>query len=248
MQMLPASVLFPSGYRHRILVVDDEDHTLMMTKLMLKDYYDVVLANSAAQARKILETQKFSALLIDNHMPGEKGLNLLDGLAESHSRHHIYLMTGDNNFRTASSRDEDASVNVLIKPFTVGDLLERFGAEWDRHRVLVVDSDASSLEMARQTYEPYYEVVTAHNVAEAQRAYNERSISMAIVASHLPDGKAFADGLTGTMEAARILLASSDRAQSAQFEVIEKPFAPETLLAPVARCLTELSRKVAIEL
>ncbi len=246
MQILPASVLFPPAQRHRILIVDDEQDTLDTTKVMLEDYYDVVLAQSAAQARAILETQKFSALLVDNHMPGEKGLKLLDWLAQSHSWHHIYLVTGDHNFQRASSRDENfPGANVVTKPYSANDLLERFGAEWDRHRILVVDPDQNNLETAQRTYEPYYDVVTALSAAEAQRGHNEQEISITIVASDLPDGLGFAEHLKGTMDATRIILASHDKVTSSQFVVIEKPFEPATLLAQVAQCLSELSRKAA---
>ncbi len=245
MPILPASVVFPAAQRHRILIVDDEDFTLDMTKLMLEDFYDVVLARDAVQARQILQTQKFSALLIDNHMPGEKGLNLLSWLAETHSRHHIYMMTGDSNFKYASSRDEAfASVNVVMKPCSAKNLLDRFATEWDRHRILVVDPDERNLETAKQTYEPYYDVVTARSVAEAERSRDQQFVSVAVIASDLPDGAGFAEHLTSTMDKRRIILASPDKVESVHFAVIVKPFDPGQLLAQVAQCLSELSQEI----
>jgi DNA-binding NtrC family response regulator len=60
-----------------LLIVDDESDMLDFLERVLRRKYRVTRCDSAAQARKALQNQHFDAVLSDQKMPRETGLELL---------------------------------------------------------------------------------------------------------------------------------------------------------------------------
>lgn len=63
--------------RHTILCVDDELRSLETLERTLDEEFDVICANSAAEALAVLETRTVAAVICDQRMPGMKGVELL---------------------------------------------------------------------------------------------------------------------------------------------------------------------------
>ena len=119
----------------RILVVDDEDEVLRICSRALSGAgcgYDVVTANTAAQARTYLAEQAFDLLVLDIHLPEENGLSLLKGVRESHPDLPAMLITG---YPAVSTVFDAIRMNVreyVLKPFTVRRLLEAVAASLEK--------------------------------------------------------------------------------------------------------------------
>ena len=84
----------------RILVVDDDDMNLTRTKIILKDEYDVLLADSGVRALHILKNQKVDLVLLDIDMPEMNGIETFERMKGFASEIPVI-------FLTASGLEED---------------------------------------------------------------------------------------------------------------------------------------------
>ncbi len=108
-----------------VLVVDDDRGVRRLTARMLRtEGYQVLEAESGAEALRTLESDPGIGLLVtDIVMPEMDGLALAD-LALARSPHlRVVLMTGHAPELTAQLELRDSSLPVLLKPFTAEQLL-----------------------------------------------------------------------------------------------------------------------------
>jgi two-component system OmpR family response regulator len=80
----------------KVLVVDDEEDLASMAEALLSSQgLDVVVANSAIDAMRILEQDKdIDALFSDVMMPGMTGLQLADAVSDMYPHVKIVLTSG----------------------------------------------------------------------------------------------------------------------------------------------------------
>ena len=100
---------------YRILVVDDEPNvTAGLQKVLRKEPYEILSANSAAEALVILSSQSVQVVISDEMMPGMTGAELL---AEVRKRHPLIvrmMLTGH------------ASMDAAIKAINEGEVYRFF--------------------------------------------------------------------------------------------------------------------------
>lgn len=101
-----------------VLVVDDEPMNVEMIKYFVEDepMYEIVGANSGAEALNILEKQEINLILLDLVMPGMNGFETLARIKEKYNI-PIVLMTGDKNIETINKASEYGAEDYLTKPF-----------------------------------------------------------------------------------------------------------------------------------
>ena len=104
----------------RLLLVDDEPMLQFTLKLMLEEFFDVVVASSGNEGRALIEAAPdFDVVLSDLQMPGGSGQQLHAWVAEAHPKlaGHFVFMTGgactDSAIRFLSRPD----VVSIEKPF-----------------------------------------------------------------------------------------------------------------------------------
>lgn len=104
----------PAGLVRKVLVVDDEaDLADLAEALLTSRGLDVVVANSAMEALRILERDgDIDALFSDVMMPGMNGLQLADAVSEFFPRVKIVLTSG----YTAPSMLDDRERRYLFTP------------------------------------------------------------------------------------------------------------------------------------
>lgn len=68
--------------RPRVLCVDDEVRSLETLERTLDEEFDVLLATSAEEARQLLSEQSVAAILCDQRMPGQTGVEFLAQVRE----------------------------------------------------------------------------------------------------------------------------------------------------------------------
>ncbi|MFY8000079.1 MAG: response regulator, partial [Candidatus Kapaibacteriota bacterium] len=66
-----------SGNLPRLLFVDDEPSNLMMFEAAFFEYYDILLAHNAAEAKEILAINDVQVIISDQRMPQMNGAALL---------------------------------------------------------------------------------------------------------------------------------------------------------------------------
>jgi len=104
-----------------VLVVDDEPSLRLLCRVNLElDGFRVLEAGTVPAARALLESEPVDVLILDVHIAGEDGRDLLDELRAAGSRVRIAMLTGSADLR--SSRFEAAD-RVLAKPFEPLDLI-----------------------------------------------------------------------------------------------------------------------------
>ena len=124
-----------------ILVVDDHrDIRETLARYLIKNGMRASMADSAAQARKMLNAASVDLVVLDVMMPGEDGLSLCRHLVESNGAPVILL--------TAMVEDTDRVVGLEIgaddyvtKPFNPRELLARIRAVLRRTALVSKDRD-----------------------------------------------------------------------------------------------------------
>lgn len=110
----------------KILIVDDEQMMLMMTRRILSKNYEVVTATSGAEAVEIFQREKPDLILSDLMMPEMDGYEMQRILQEKNSVPvPIIFMTADESADSESKGFEVGAVDYIRKPFRPDILLKR---------------------------------------------------------------------------------------------------------------------------
>jgi response regulator RpfG family c-di-GMP phosphodiesterase len=118
--------MISDGYRPKVLLVDDEESILNSLRRLLRSQpYDVLLANSGAQALEIMEQHPIDLVMTDARMPAMDGATLL---AEIHRRHPSttrILLTGY------------ADLTMIIKAINEGQIHRYISKPWNDEEMLL---------------------------------------------------------------------------------------------------------------
>ncbi|HEV8686873.1 MAG TPA: response regulator [Gaiellaceae bacterium] len=104
-----------------VLVVDDEPSLRLLCRVNLElDGFRVLEAGTVSAARSLLLSEPIDVLILDVHIAGEDGRDLLDELRATSSPVRIAMLTGSADLRSARF---EAADRVLAKPFEPLDLI-----------------------------------------------------------------------------------------------------------------------------
>lgn len=115
----------------RVLLVEDEILLVMMVEDMLREYCceSVVCASSADQAIKLIESESFTAALLDVNLHGRKSDDVADALA---AKGIPFIFCTGSTAVDVPPRFQDRI--FLQKPFGYEDLVKAFekllGGKW----------------------------------------------------------------------------------------------------------------------
>ena len=110
-----------------IFVVDDNDINLTIAKEVLKDHYRVMTMPSAAKMFTLLEKITPDLILLDIEMPEMNGFEALKQLKDNSAFAGIpvIFLTGTIDHPEDGSDTEPDVVDVIKKPFSAHDILDR---------------------------------------------------------------------------------------------------------------------------
>ncbi len=80
--------------KHKLLIVDDEPANLRMLERLLKTEYDVISAESGADALELLSHNDVALIISDQRMPGMTGIEFLRKAAEARRQTVRIILTG----------------------------------------------------------------------------------------------------------------------------------------------------------
>ncbi len=112
----------------RILVVDDEEAIVDLTRMVLvAGGYDVVTAPSGWDALRTLRGGGFDLVLLDINMPGMDGWETLRLLKSDGAIRDVpvAMFSIKNEFRDRIHGMQEGAVEFITKPFEMDDLLAR---------------------------------------------------------------------------------------------------------------------------
>ena len=105
----------------RILVVDDEEKLGRFVSMLLRrsGTYEVVTCNSVAEARALLESERWSLVITDIVMPHETGLQLVQWLTDHYPDLPCVVMTAHSNRIVDQQAVQLGAAEVIHKPFAL---------------------------------------------------------------------------------------------------------------------------------
>ncbi len=120
-----ASLQCPVNFRHRILVVEDDgDIRRLNAEVLIHSGYHVDAAADGAAAWQALGTENYDLMITDNNMPKLTGVDLLKKLHSAHIAMPVIMVTGILPTWEFALRPWLLPAAMLLKPYTVGELLK----------------------------------------------------------------------------------------------------------------------------
>ena len=112
----------------KIMIVDDENISLMMADHILSTEYHTICVSSGQEAIEVYHKEHPDMILSDLRMPGMTGYELQNSLQEQfHERIPFMFMTSDHDEETESKGFENGAMDFIHKPFRADILLKRVG-------------------------------------------------------------------------------------------------------------------------
>jgi len=121
---------------YTILVVDDENGVRQSFNMVLKDKYQVLLAETGQEAMDIFRKNSVDLILLDILLPDIDGLNLLSELVETDPNTEIIMVTAVNEIQTAVKAIKLGAYEYIIKPFVVDDVLTVISRALEKRRLV----------------------------------------------------------------------------------------------------------------
>ena len=109
----------PKGHSYSILIVDDEKGVRESLRMVLEDEYDLSLAETGAEARRIFKSRSFDIVLLDIMLPDTDGRDLIQDFKAIDGCVDIIMITAVNDLRSGIKAIKDGAHDYLVKPFEV---------------------------------------------------------------------------------------------------------------------------------
>ncbi len=140
-----------SSDRASVLLVDDEAHvTEGLSRHFPRQDYEVLRANSAAQAYELLAQRAVDVVVSDERMPGESGTEFLANVRQRYPNTIRMVLSGQASLEAAVRAINEGEVyRFLLKPCNPIDLILTIQQAL-QHRHLAEQSRALLLEFQRQ--------------------------------------------------------------------------------------------------
>src|SRR5579884_934957 len=107
----------------KLLIVDDDDDMRQdLARLFRKQGHEVTAAVSGEDALNKAAHARFDVALLDLHLPGISGIDLLAKLKEQQPELEALMLTAHSSIETAVEAMRQGAYDYLTKPFRVADL------------------------------------------------------------------------------------------------------------------------------
>lgn len=121
-----------------VLYIDDEVHNLNAFRAGFRRLFNIFLAESAAEGRKILETEDIHVILTDQRMPVMTGIEFLESILEAFPYPIRILMTGF------------ADINAVIDAINKGKVYKYIQKPWMEDELRIHIEKAYDIYSLRQ--------------------------------------------------------------------------------------------------
>ncbi|HEX9416764.1 MAG TPA: response regulator [Gaiellaceae bacterium] len=113
-----------SGVRTVLVVEDDRSMRLLFRVNLELEGYRVLEGATIPDARRLLDSEQIDFVVLDVHVGGDSGYDLIDAIRDRHRQAPIALITGSAEIGAEERARVDA---VLPKPFALEDLIAAIG-------------------------------------------------------------------------------------------------------------------------
>ena len=135
-----------------VLVVDDENGIRESFKMILKDQYHILLAETGEEALAIFKDNPVDLILLDILLPDVSGIDLLERLKGMDSNTEIIMVTGVKEIQTAVKAIKLGAYEYVIKPFNVEDIVNVIERALEKHNLV---REVTYLRNELERYTPF---------------------------------------------------------------------------------------------
>jgi DNA-binding NtrC family response regulator len=145
----------------KVLIIEDDKINSETMKDTLEDVnYYVAVANSADEAKNIINTEKFDLVMMDVWMPGQDGMSLLEEWTDNGFSTPIVMMSGHAEHKDVVRAIQIGAIDFLKKPLhdilpMVRKLLNKQNIKSMNQVISGIDFDVP-LKTARNIFERQY--------------------------------------------------------------------------------------------
>jgi DNA-binding NtrC family response regulator len=115
--MAPTKTAQKKTPRRRVLVVDDEAEVVDVLKEHFEETYDVDTAADGKRALKLIRTRRPEVVLLDIHMPGLNGLEVLKRIEKVDGKPAVIVVTANEDTDVAAQAMTQGAFSYVPKPF-----------------------------------------------------------------------------------------------------------------------------------
>src|SRR5690242_4106607 len=119
-----------------VLYIDDETHNLTSFRASFRRSFNVYTAESAEEARKILDTKEVHVILSDQRMPGMTGIEFFESILTVHPDPIRILITGYTDINSVIDAINRGQVyKYLTKPWNESDIKNFIETAYEVYRL-----------------------------------------------------------------------------------------------------------------
>lgn len=140
-----------------ILVVEDNEHTRMLTEARLKKYYNVVVAENGSEALDIFYEKQIDLIVADIMMPVMDGYEMLKELRENNEDVPVLFLTAKSTFDDKKKGFDLGIDDYITKPIDYEELFLRIKALLRRANISTkLKINVGNFEMDENDYSVKY--------------------------------------------------------------------------------------------
>ncbi|MHB1922542.1 MAG: sensor histidine kinase [Chitinophagaceae bacterium] len=139
------------GEKIKILYLDDEVHNLTAFKASYRRSYEIYLANTPTEARKILQDVEMQVIIADQRMPGITGVEFFDSIKEIYSEPIRILLTGYSD------------IDALVGAINQGQIYRYIKKPWDEFELQNAVRNAFEIYCAKKELKEKIEAIEKTN-------------------------------------------------------------------------------------
>lgn len=121
--MTESSAIAATRKKPTVLVVDDEPGPRDALKVILRPFFNILAAESADAALRVLSEQPVDLITLDQKLPDRQGIDLLQDIKTSHADVEVIIITGYGSLKSAMDGIRHGAAGYLLKPFNVTELI-----------------------------------------------------------------------------------------------------------------------------
>src|SRR5438552_3979811 len=129
----PASADQVAKPKRTLLIVDDEEGPRQSLRIVFKDDYNILLADSGNMAIELAKQHSVDAAVLDIRMSGMSGVELLGKLKEIDPTIEVIMLTAYETIETARQALRLGACDYLTKPFDISTMRAAIASAMDHH-------------------------------------------------------------------------------------------------------------------
>jgi signal transduction histidine kinase len=123
----------PAPAKRTLLIVDDEEGPRQSLRIVFKDDYHILLADSGERALELARQQPVDAAVVDIRMSGMSGTELLGQLKQLDPAIEVIMLTAYETIDTARQALRLGACDYLTKPFDLPTIRAAVSKAMERH-------------------------------------------------------------------------------------------------------------------